>query len=87
MAETALAQPVAVHIPPRSWRGDARAIKIVWQRELIRFSQDRLRILTALVQPLLFLFVLGTGLSSASACRRAACGATCARCASSGCAS
>ena len=64
MAETALPQPVAVHIPPRSWRGDARAIKIVWQRELIRFSQDRLRILTALVQPLLFLFVLGTGLST-----------------------
>jgi ABC-2 type transport system permease protein len=64
MAETILAQPVAVHIPPRSWRGDARAIKIVWQRELIRFSQDRLRILTALVQPLLFLFVLGTGLST-----------------------
>ena len=64
MAETILAQPVSVHIPPRSWRGDARAIKIVWQRELIRFSQDRLRILTALVQPLLFLFVLGTGLST-----------------------
>jgi ABC-2 type transport system permease protein len=64
MAETALPHPVAVHVPPRSWRGDARATKIVWQRELIRFSQDRLRILTALVQPLLFLFVLGTGLST-----------------------
>jgi ABC-2 type transport system permease protein len=30
---------------------------------LIRFSKDRLRIVTALVQPILFLFVLGTGLS------------------------
>jgi ABC-2 type transport system permease protein len=65
MAETAIeAQPVAVHVPKRSWRGDARAIKIVWQRELIRFTQDRLRIATSLVQPFLFLFVLGTGLST-----------------------
>jgi ABC-2 type transport system permease protein len=53
-----------VRVPERSWRGDARAMKIVWQRELIRFSQDRLRILTSLVQPFLFLFVLGTGLQS-----------------------
>ncbi|HEY3189826.1 MAG TPA: ABC transporter permease [Solirubrobacteraceae bacterium] len=58
------AAPVArVRVPARSWRGDARAVKIVWQRELIRFGQDRLRIVTALVQPFLFLFVLGTGLS------------------------
>jgi ABC-2 type transport system permease protein len=65
MAETALqAQPVAVHVPKRSWRGDVRAVKIVWQRELIRFSQDKLRIVTSLVQPFLFLFVLGTGLST-----------------------
>jgi ABC-2 type transport system permease protein len=55
--------PAAVHVPPSSIRGDVRAVKIVWQRELIRFSKDRLRIVTALVQPILFLFVLGTGLS------------------------
>ena len=56
--------PVArIHIPARSWRGDLRAVKIVWQRELIRFSKDKLRIVTSLVQPFLFLFVLGTGLS------------------------
>jgi len=59
---THLAVP-AVHIPSGSLRGDARAVKIVWQRELIRFSKDKLRIVTALVQPVLFLFVLGTGLS------------------------
>ena len=35
----------------------------MWKRELIRFGRDRLRILTSLVQPFLFLFVLGTGLS------------------------
>jgi ABC-2 type transport system permease protein len=56
--------PVAnVHVPPRSIHGDLRAVKIVWQRELIRFSKDRLRIATSLVQPFLFLFVLGSGLS------------------------
>jgi ABC-2 type transport system permease protein len=52
-----------VHVPARSVRSELRAIKVVWRRELIRFSRDRLRIVTALVQPFLFLFVLGTGLS------------------------
>ena len=54
---------VRVRVPARSWTGDLRAIKIVWQRELIRFSRDRLRIVVQLIQPFLFLFVLGTGLS------------------------
>ena len=63
-APRAARAPVArVHVPARSIRGEARAVKIVWQREMIRFSKDRLRIITALVQPFLFLFVLGTGLS------------------------
>ena len=53
----------AVHVPASSVRGDLRAVKIVWQREMIRFTKDRLRIITQLVQPVLFLFVLGTGLS------------------------
>jgi ABC-2 type transport system permease protein len=52
-----------VHVPAGSLRGDLRAIKIVWQREMIRFSKDKLRMVTSLVQPFLFLFVLGTGLS------------------------
>lgn len=56
-------RPVAVRVPTRSARGELRAIKVVWKRELIRFSRDRLRILTSLMQPFLFLFVLGTGLS------------------------
>ena len=55
---------VSVSVPPRSWRSDWRAIKVVWRRELIRFRRDRLRMVTSLMQPLLFLFVLGTGLSS-----------------------
>jgi ABC-2 type transport system permease protein len=52
-----------VRVPTRSARGELRAIKVVWKRELIRFSRDRLRIVTSLMQPFLFLFVLGTGLS------------------------
>jgi ABC-2 type transport system permease protein len=57
--------PVAeVRVPTRSFAGELRAIRVVWRRELIRFSRDRLRIITSLVQPFLFLFVLGTGLSS-----------------------
>jgi len=59
-----ITDPVRVSIPERSWRHDARAVKVVLQRELIRFWQDRIRIVIALVQPALFLFVLGSGLAS-----------------------
>jgi ABC-2 type transport system permease protein len=52
-----------VRVPARSLRSELRAIRVVWRRELVRFGRDRLRILTSLVQPFLFLFVLGTGLS------------------------
>jgi ABC-2 type transport system permease protein len=52
-----------VRVPRRSASSELRAIRVVWKRELIRFGRDRLRILTSLVQPFLFLFVLGTGLS------------------------
>jgi len=58
---------VRVRVPARSWRGELRAIKVVWRRELIRFANDRVRIVTSLVQPLLFLFVLGAGLQQLSA--------------------
>ena len=57
---------VRVHVPARSLRSELRAIKVVWRRELIRFRADRLRIVTSLVQPLLFLFVLGSGLQQLS---------------------
>jgi ABC-2 type transport system permease protein len=53
---------VRVHVPKRSLASELRAIKIVWRRELIRFRADRIRMATSLVQPLLFLFVLGSGL-------------------------
>jgi ABC-2 type transport system permease protein len=63
---TATAEVVRVRVPPRSLRSELRAMKIVWKRELIRFRSDRLRIVTSLVQPLLFLFVLGSGLQQLS---------------------
>jgi ABC-2 type transport system permease protein len=58
---------VTVQVPARSLRSELRAIKVVWRRELIRFRNDRVRIVTSLVQPLLFLFVLGSGLQQLSA--------------------
>jgi ABC-2 type transport system permease protein len=57
---------IQVHVPPHSIASELRAIRIVWRRDLIRFVNDRIRILSALVQPLLFLFVLGSGLQSLS---------------------
>ncbi len=42
-----------------------RAIYIIWYRDILRFWRDRLRLLGSLAQPLLFLVVFGTGLSSA----------------------
>jgi ABC-2 type transport system permease protein len=57
---------VRVHVPPRSLRSELRAMRIVWRRDLVRFRSDRIRIATTLVQPLLFLFVLGSGLQQIS---------------------
>ena len=54
----------AVRVPATGLRHQVRAAAVVWQREMIRFSRDRSRIVSSLVQPVLFLFVLGTGLSS-----------------------
>ena len=54
----------AVHVPASGLRHQVRAATVVWQREMIRFGRDRSRIVSSLIQPVLFLFVLGTGLSS-----------------------
>jgi ABC-2 type transport system permease protein len=58
---------IAVHnyVPARTFRNELRAIKIVWHRDMIRFLRDKPRIITALLQPMLYLFVLGSGLGSA----------------------
>ncbi|HXD59634.1 MAG TPA: ABC transporter permease [Thermoleophilaceae bacterium] len=64
-SESVAVPPVTprVHVPAGGVRAELRAIKIVWHREWLRFLRDRPRIAAAFVQPMLFLFVLGTGLS------------------------
>jgi ABC-2 type transport system permease protein len=43
---------------------EARTALMVWRRELIRFRRNPARIVTSFVQPVLYLFVLGYGLST-----------------------
>jgi ABC-2 type transport system permease protein len=64
MAIDSGAPVAAVHVPASGLRHQVRAATVVWQREMIRFGRDRSRIVSSLIQPVLFLFVLGTGLSS-----------------------
>ena len=59
MSSTAVA-PVLV--APAGLASDLRAIKIVCHRELLRWITARDRIVAGLIQPLLWLFVLGSGL-------------------------
>jgi ABC-2 type transport system permease protein len=58
------ASVAAVRVPAVGLGHEVRAAFVVWQRELIRFGKDRARMVSSLVQPVLFLFVLGVGLSS-----------------------
>lgn len=67
MSSTTVATVAAVRVPERSWRSEARAVRIVWHRDVIRFVNDPARIVWWLIQPLLFLFVLGSGLQTLSA--------------------
>lgn len=54
----------SVRVPAVGLRHQARTAFVVWQREMIRFAKDRARMVSSLAQPVLFLFVLGVGLSS-----------------------
>lgn len=58
------ADVVKVRVLKSSFRHDVAATWIVCQRELIKWSKDRGRLLAGLVQPVLWLFVLGSGLSA-----------------------
>jgi ABC-2 type transport system permease protein len=64
VAGTTLMAAAAVARTSTGLGHELRAIRMVWRRELIGFWRNRLRVVIALVQPLLFLFVLGTGISS-----------------------
>ncbi len=58
--------PVApVRRAPAGLARDLRAVRIVCHRELLRWIKDRRRLAAGLFQPLLWLFVLGTGLARA----------------------
>src|SRR5579883_3178946 len=49
----------------REWiAADLRGIFIIWYRDVLRFWRNRSRLLSSLGQPVLFLLVFGTGLST-----------------------
>jgi ABC-2 type transport system permease protein len=58
-----IAEVASVRVTGGRFIDDLRAIEIVWRRELIRYTRSRARIFTSLIQPVVFLFILGTGLS------------------------
>ncbi|MCZ2858969.1 ABC transporter permease [Blastococcus sp. VKM Ac-2987] len=62
------APPARLDPPPDEVRSDLthqlRATWVVTRRELLRLRRDPARMLTMLLQPLLFVFVMGTGLGS-----------------------
>ncbi|TMK83587.1 MAG: ABC transporter [Actinobacteria bacterium] len=58
-----IAEVASVRVAGGRFVDDLRAIEIVWRRELIRFMRSRARAITSLIQPIVFLFILGTGLS------------------------
>jgi hypothetical protein len=43
---------------------EVRTVGMVWEREAIRFFRTRTQILSSFIQPVLFLFVLGYGMST-----------------------
>ncbi|MER3515354.1 MAG: ABC transporter, partial [Chloroflexota bacterium] len=48
-----------------SLRRELKGAYTIWYRDVIRFLRDRARIISSLGQPLLFLFVFGSGLAPA----------------------
>jgi ABC-2 type transport system permease protein len=46
-------------------RRNLRGAYVIWYRDVLRFLRDRMRIVSSLAQPLLFLFVFGGGLAPA----------------------
>jgi ABC-2 type transport system permease protein len=64
-AETTAVKPFAVSVAPVDTRiASLRAVYIIWYRDILRYWRDRWRLVASLAQPLLFLVVFGSGLSS-----------------------
>ncbi|MEO6396682.1 MAG: ABC transporter permease [Devosia sp.] len=64
MAQATMASVAQVSVPRGGLGHEIRAVLVVWEREMIRFTRDPARVISSVVQPLLFLFVLGSGLGS-----------------------
>ena len=65
MSEQALSAPTLPRAQTVNVRGATlRAIYIIWKRDLLRYGRDRMRLVASLAQPILFLFVFGSGLST-----------------------
>jgi ABC-2 type transport system permease protein len=54
----------ATYTPVDTRMASLRAIYIIWYRDILRYYRDRWRLIASLAQPLLFLIVFGSGLSS-----------------------
>jgi ABC-2 type transport system permease protein len=52
------------HVPVDTRLASLRAVYIIWYRDILRYWRDRWRLVASLAQPLLFLVVFGSGLSS-----------------------
>jgi ABC-2 type transport system permease protein len=63
--QAAPATPRVAALEPIDTRAASlRAIYIIWYRDILRYWRDRWRLVASLAQPLLFLVVFGSGLSS-----------------------
>jgi ABC-2 type transport system permease protein len=45
-------------------RNNLGAVYVIWRREVLRFWRDKARIVTALIQPAVWLFIVGRGLGA-----------------------
>jgi ABC-2 type transport system permease protein len=64
MSETALTGIEASRSTVNVRGATVRAIYIIWYRDILRYWRDRWRLGASLAQPLLYLIIFGTGLSS-----------------------
>src|SRR6266853_6143268 len=64
MSVTATASATTTFAPADIRMASLRAIYIIWYRDILRYWRDRWRLVASLAQPLLFLIVFGSGLSS-----------------------
>jgi daunorubicin resistance ABC transporter membrane protein len=62
MIEAGAKLPVAVEEAPSAWKLNLATMRVLVARDLLRFFRQRSRVMGALVQPLIFWLVIGSGL-------------------------